>query len=99
MTGGNSFNAKDELHVDGKRYTYFSLPKAETAGLTGASKLPYCLQVLLENARNVVPRSYKVSIVFDTKVCPEDPYLEVARMGWVYPPRPIQDTVLGTVTM
>lgn len=50
MTGGNSFNAKDELHVDGKRYTYFSLPKAEAAGLTGVSRLPYCLQVLLENA-------------------------------------------------
>jgi len=50
MTGGNSFNAKDELNVDGKRYTYFSLPKAEAAGLTGVSRLPYCLQVLLENA-------------------------------------------------
>lgn len=50
MTGSNSFNAKDELHVGEKRYAYYSLPKAEAAGLTGASKLPYCLQVLLENA-------------------------------------------------
>ncbi len=50
MTGGNSFNAKDELQVDGKRYTVFSLPKAEAAGLTGVNRLPYCLQVLLENA-------------------------------------------------
>ncbi len=50
MTGGNTFNAKDELDVDGKRYAFFSLPTAEAAGLTGVSRLPYCLQVLLENA-------------------------------------------------
>ena len=50
MAGGNSYKAKDELTVGGRRYAFFSLPKAEAAGLTGAGKLPYCLQVLLENA-------------------------------------------------
>ncbi|MBT6096081.1 MAG: aconitate hydratase AcnA [Rhodospirillaceae bacterium] len=50
MSVGHTFNAKDELHVGDRHYTYFSLPKAENAGLIGAGKLPYCLQVLLENA-------------------------------------------------
>ena len=50
MTGANSFNAKDTLKVGTKSYTIFSLPKAEAAGLGGISKLPYSLQVLLENA-------------------------------------------------
>ncbi|MEC9185477.1 MAG: aconitate hydratase, partial [Pseudomonadota bacterium] len=46
----NSFGAKDELQVHGERYTIWSLPKAEAAGLRGAARLPYSLQVLLENA-------------------------------------------------
>ena len=50
MSESNSFNAKDELCVGDKRYTIFSLPKAEAAGLAGVSKLPYSLQVLLENS-------------------------------------------------
>ena len=50
MSDGNSFNAKSELCVGDKRYTIFSLPNAEVAGLAGISKLPYSLQVLLENA-------------------------------------------------
>jgi len=50
MTDGPGFNAQDELHVGGKQYTYFSLAKAEAAGLNGVGRLPYCLQVLLENA-------------------------------------------------
>jgi len=49
MTGANSFNAKDQLNVGGKTYTIFSLPKAEAAGLGGINKLPYSLQILLEN--------------------------------------------------
>ena len=49
MTGANSFNAKDQLVVGGESYTIFSLPKAEAAGLANVSKLPYSLQVLLEN--------------------------------------------------
>lgn len=50
MTVQNSFQAKDSLQVGAKRYTIFSLPRAEAAGLAGVSRLPYCLQVLLENA-------------------------------------------------
>ncbi|MEL6967077.1 MAG: aconitate hydratase AcnA [Pseudomonadota bacterium] len=45
----DSFHAKKTLTVDGKDYTYFSLVEAEKNGLTGASKLPFSLKVLLEN--------------------------------------------------
>ena len=41
----NSFGAKDGLQVHGDRYTIWSLPKAEAAGLRGAARLPYSLQV------------------------------------------------------
>jgi aconitate hydratase len=50
MSDGNSFNAKDVLCVGDKRYTIFSLPNAQAAGLVGVDKLPYSLQVMLENA-------------------------------------------------
>ncbi|MEL6503341.1 MAG: aconitate hydratase AcnA [Pseudomonadota bacterium] len=45
----NSFSAKKTLSVNGKDYTYFSLVEAEKNGLTGVTKLPYSLKVLLEN--------------------------------------------------
>jgi aconitate hydratase len=45
---GNSFNAKDTLAVDGKEYTYYSLPEAAKS-LGDISRLPYSLKVLLEN--------------------------------------------------
>lgn len=45
----NSFNAKQELKVGDKTYTYFSLPEAEKNGLAGISKLPNSLKVVLEN--------------------------------------------------
>ncbi len=45
----DSFKSKKTLTVNGKDYTYFSLVEAEKNGLTGASKLPYSLKVLLEN--------------------------------------------------
>ena len=45
----DSFKSKKTLTVNGKDYTYFSLIEAEKNGLTGASKLPYSLKVLLEN--------------------------------------------------
>jgi aconitate hydratase len=35
--------------VNGKDYVYYSLPKAEANGLTGVSKLPYSMKVVLEN--------------------------------------------------
>ena len=45
----DSFKAKKTLEVNGKTYTYFSLPDAEKNGLEGISKLPYSLKVVLEN--------------------------------------------------
>lgn len=45
----DSFKAKRTLDVNGKTYTYFSLPEAEKNGLEGISQLPYSLKVVLEN--------------------------------------------------
>ena len=45
----DSFNCKRTLTVDGKTYVYYSLPEAEKNGLTGISKLPYSMKVLIEN--------------------------------------------------
>ncbi|OYU48118.1 MAG: aconitate hydratase 1 [Rhizobiales bacterium PAR1] len=45
----DSFKCRKELKVDGKAYTYYSLPEAEKNGLKGVSKLPYSMKVLLEN--------------------------------------------------
>ena len=46
----NSFNARQTIDVNGKTYTYFSLPEAEKNGLEPAlSRLPFSLKVLLEN--------------------------------------------------
>lgn len=48
-TSLDSFNCKRTLQVGDKSYTYFSLPDAEKNGLTGISKLPASLKVVLEN--------------------------------------------------
>jgi len=48
-TSLDSFKCKKTLTVGGKTYEIFSLPDAEANGLTGISKLPYSLKVLLEN--------------------------------------------------
>ena len=45
----DSFNCKKTLSVAGKDYTYFDLKEAEANGLSGISKLPYSLKVLVEN--------------------------------------------------
>jgi aconitate hydratase len=45
----DSFKCRKQLTVNGKTYSYFSLPDAEKNGLTGISKLPYSMKVLLEN--------------------------------------------------
>src|SRR5918997_5873071 len=49
VTLNNSFNARQTLTVGDKSYTYYSLVEAEKNGLTGASKLPFTMKVLLEN--------------------------------------------------
>ncbi|MFT4077808.1 aconitate hydratase AcnA [Rhodomicrobium sp.] len=45
----DSFRSRKTLTVDGKPYEIFSLQDAEANGLSGASKLPFSLKVLLEN--------------------------------------------------
>ena len=45
----DSFECRRTLEVGGKSYTYFSLPDAEKNGLSGVSRLPFSLKVLLEN--------------------------------------------------
>jgi aconitate hydratase len=45
----DSFKCRRELTVGDQKYTYFSLLEAEKNGLTGASRLPFSLKVLLEN--------------------------------------------------
>ncbi|MGB3808682.1 MAG: aconitate hydratase AcnA [Parvibaculum sp.] len=46
---GNSFGAKQTLKVGKRSYTYYSLKAAEKNGLSGTSRLPFSLKVLLEN--------------------------------------------------
>lgn len=45
----DSFNCKSTLEVNGKKYQYYDLVKAEQNGLKGAANLPKSLKVLLEN--------------------------------------------------
>src|ERR1700761_6038524 len=49
MASIDSLKTRRELTAGGKTYHYYSLPAAEEAGLTGISKLPVSLKVLLEN--------------------------------------------------
>ena len=49
MPSLDSFNARRTLDVDGKSYTYYSLPAAAENGLGDVSRLPASLKVLLEN--------------------------------------------------
>ncbi|WP_375413268.1 aconitate hydratase AcnA [uncultured Bradyrhizobium sp.] len=45
----DSFRCRRTLTVDGKSYDYFSLAAAEANGLTGISRLPISLKILVEN--------------------------------------------------
>ncbi len=45
----DSYNCRKSLTVAGKTYVYYALPEAEKNGLTGISRLPYAMKVLLEN--------------------------------------------------
>ena len=45
----NSYNSLSDIKINDKNYKYFSLSKAENNGLSGISKLPKSLKVLLEN--------------------------------------------------
>jgi aconitate hydratase len=45
----NSYYSLSDIKINDKNYKYFSLSKAENNGLSGISKLPKSLKVLLEN--------------------------------------------------
>ena len=49
MPSIDSYHARKELKVGDKTYVYYSLRAAEGAGLTGISRLPVSMKVLLEN--------------------------------------------------
>ncbi|MGI8841566.1 MAG: aconitate hydratase AcnA [Caulobacteraceae bacterium] len=49
MPSIDTLNTRRRLTVGEKTYAYFSLRAAEEAGLTGISRLPVCMKVLLEN--------------------------------------------------
>ncbi len=49
MSHPDSFKSRKTLTVDGKPYVYFDLKEAEKNGLSGASRLPYSMKVILEN--------------------------------------------------
>src|SRR6476619_6425766 len=48
-THPDTFKCRKTLKVGAKTYEYFSLPDAESNGLSGISKLPFSLKVLIEN--------------------------------------------------
>jgi aconitate hydratase len=49
MASTDSLNTRRDLKVGSKTYVYYSLAAAEEAGLSGISRLPGSLKVLLEN--------------------------------------------------
>ena len=49
MSAIDSFKTLRQLDVNGTHYDYYSLPVLEAAGLTGTSRLPHSLKILLEN--------------------------------------------------
>ena len=49
MPSIDSLKTRRELTVGDKTYVYYSLHAAEEAGLSGVSRLPVSLKVLLEN--------------------------------------------------
>ncbi len=49
MTSVDSFKCAKTLKVGAKTYVIYSLPIAEKNGLTGISKLPFSMKVILEN--------------------------------------------------
>jgi aconitate hydratase len=49
MPSNDSLNTRRDLSVGDKTYSYYSLPAAEEAGLTGVGRLPVSMKVLLEN--------------------------------------------------
>ncbi len=50
MSYSDAFSVKSTLNVNGKAYSYFSLPELEKKGIGPVSKLPFSIKVLLEAA-------------------------------------------------
>ena len=48
----NSYNSLTDIRIDGKNFKIYSLPKAETNGLNGISKLPKSLKTKLKEKMN-----------------------------------------------
>ncbi|KQT52053.1 aconitate hydratase [Aureimonas sp. Leaf454] len=67
MSHPDSFKSRKTLNVGGKEYIYFDLKEAEKNGLSGASRLPFSMKVLLENLlRNEDGRTVKAD---DIRAC------------------------------
>ena len=49
MASVDTLKTRRQLTVGDKTYAYYSLPAAEEAGLSGISRLPISMKVLLEN--------------------------------------------------
>ena len=50
MPSLDSFKSRRELQVGSKTYVYYDLKAAEENGLTGVSRLPFSLKVILETS-------------------------------------------------
>ena len=73
----DSFGTRSELDVNGKKYTYFSLPKFSAASGKSAARLPYSLRILLENllrcedGKAVVKKDIEALAGWDPKAVPD----------------------------
>src|SRR6186713_780065 len=73
----DSFGTRSELDVNGKKFTYFSLPKFSAASGKDAARLPYSLRILLENllrcedGKAVVKKDIEALAGWDPKAVPD----------------------------
>jgi len=85
-TSLNSFGAKQTLDVNGKSYTYYSLSAAQKNGLSGISRLPNSLKVVLEN----LLRFEDGTTVTKQDI---DRISRRSRNGWPPEPRPMKSPI------
>src|SRR6187399_2247615 len=73
----DSFGTRSELAVNGKKFTYFSLPKFSAASGKDAARLPFSLRILLENLLRcedgvaVVKKDIEALVAWDPKAVPD----------------------------
>ena len=76
MASVDSLKTRRELAVGDKTYAYYSLPAAEEAGLSGVSRLPISMKVLLENllrnedGANITADHIRAVAAYDPTVAP-----------------------------